>query len=294
MTQPPVDPAGVGSSGDASLTEPVPAFAPAPAPAPTPAPPFAPAPPTGMPPLAPALQASVPPAFGFAPVEPEPGPGGAYTVPPAAATPSKGRGPGPSRMLTVAVAAAVLVGAVGIAFAAGRATSPATSPASDTTGGVSNRQQQGSGGQGGQGIVPDQGQGIVPDQGGLGPMGGGNLPDASFDLNGNGGFPGDMDGDGDHAFPGRGLGREGFGGLGLAGTVTAVDEDSITIETDAGMTVVVGRDGTTTYHQQAPADASDVTTGSKVQVQLDGGVRPSQDASGNINLGTAGDVTIVP
>jgi hypothetical protein len=194
-------------------------------------------------------------------------------------------------VLTVAIAAAVLVGAVGIAFAAGRASSTATSPASDVTGGVSNRQQQGNAGVG----APDQGGGL--DRGGLGPMGGGTLPDASFDLDGNGAFPGDVDGDEDHAFPGRGLGRDGlggFGGLGVSGTVTAVDEDSITIQTDAGLTVTIGLDGSTTYHQRAPAAASDVTTGDKVQVQLGDGVRPGRDASGTINLGTAGDVTIVP
>lgn len=256
MTQPPFDPTGPNPAADGSPTEPVP-----------------------MP--------------VFAPVEPEPGPGRAYALPPAPATPAPGRRSGSSTLLTVAVAAAVLVSAVGIAFAAGRATSPATSPVSDTTGGVSNRQQQGVAG-GGQGVPGQGGQGVVPDQGGLGPMGGGNLPDASFDLNGNGGFPGDIDGDGDHGFPGRGFGREGFGGLGITGTVTAVDGDSITIQTDAGLTVTLGLDGSTTYHQQAPAAASDVTTGDKVQVQLGGGVRPGQDSSGNLNLGTAGDVTIVP
>jgi phosphoribosylformimino-5-aminoimidazole carboxamide ribonucleotide (ProFAR) isomerase len=90
------------------------------------------------------------------------------------------------------------------------------------------------------------------------------------------------------------LGREGFGGLGVTGTVTAVDANSITIQTAAGLTVTIGLDGSTTYHQQAPAAASDVTTGDKVQVQLGGGVRPGQGPGGTINLGTAGDVTIVP
>jgi hypothetical protein len=277
MTQPPVDPTGRGPAADANPTEPVPVYAPV-----TPPPGAAPA---GALPPAPAPAGAVPPGLTFAPVEPEPGPGGAYTVPPAPATPPAGRRSGSSTVLTVAIAAAVLVGAVGIAYAAGRATSTATSPASDVTGGVSNRQQQGTGG---------GNQGGVPDQGGLGPMGGGTLPDASFDLEGNGGFPGDVDEDGDHAFPGRGLGRGGFGGLGVTGTVTAVDADSITIQTEGGQTVTIGLDGTTTYHQQAPAVASDVTTGDKVQVQLDGGVRPGQDSTGNINLGTAGDVTIVP
>jgi hypothetical protein len=59
--------------------------------------------------------------------------------------------------------------------------------------------------------------------------------------------------------------------------------------------VTVGLDGSTTYHQQAPASSSDVTVGDKVQVQLTGdGVRAGQDAGGNPELGIAGDVTIVP
>ena len=60
------------------------------------------------------------------------------------------------------------------------------------------------------------------------------------------------------------------------------------------MTVTVGLDDGTTYHQEAPAASSDVTTGTKIQVQLDGGVRPSRDANGNTNLGTADDITVVP
>jgi Zn-dependent alcohol dehydrogenase len=83
-------------------------------------------------------------------------------------------------------------------------------------------------------------------------------------------------------------------GLDVTGTVTAVTPDSLTIQTEAGVTVTIGLDDGTTYHQEAPAASSDVTTGTKIQVQLDGGVRPSRDANGNINLGTAGDVTVVP
>jgi hypothetical protein len=91
-----------------------------------------------------------------------------------------------------------------------------------------------------------------------------------------------------------GLGRAGMRGLDVTGTVTAVTPDSVTIQTEAGMTVTVGLDAGTTYHQQSPATSSDVTTGKKIQIQLDGGVRPTRDASGNINLGTAGDITVVP
>jgi hypothetical protein len=209
------------------------------------------------------------------------------------------------------------VGVAAVAFAAGRT----IVPASDTTGGVSNRQEQQGGGRqdgrGGQGLEKDdnglgrgddgqgrgkdgQGQrdgGGWMDGGGLGPMGGGMLPGASLDPNGNGRMRGGhSDGDvgGQGALPGAGLGRLGMRGLDVTGTVTAVTPDSLTIQTEAGVTVTVGLDDGTTYHQETPAASSDVTTGTKIQVQLDGGVRPSRDANGNINLGTAGDVTVVP
>jgi len=123
------------------------------------------------------------------------------------------------------------------------------------------------------------------------------LPGAGLDPNGSGRMRGGhSDGDvgGEGALPGAGLGRLGLRGLDLTGTVTAVTPDSLTIQTEAGVTVTVGLDDGTTYHQEAPATSSDVTTGTKIEVQLDGGVRPSRDANGNINLGTAGDVTVVP
>lgn len=258
MTQPPLEPAGRGPAADPSPTETVPAFEPVPA----------------VEPVA-------------AAVESGPSPSRART--------------GSSTILTVAIAAAVLVAAVGIAFAAGRTSSAGTSPASYVTGGVPNRQQPWNPGgdadaRGGHGGGAD-GRGGAPGLGGPGPMDGSDLPDAGLDLDGNGAFPGDLDGGADHAVPGRGFGHGGpggFGGLGVSGTVTAVDEDSITIRTDAGLAVTLGLDGGTTYHLQAPAAASDVTAGDKVQVQLGDGVRPGRDADGNLSLGTAGDVTIVP
>jgi hypothetical protein len=60
------------------------------------------------------------------------------------------------------------------------------------------------------------------------------------------------------------------------------------------MTVTIGPDDGTTYHQQAPAASSDVTAGNKVQAQLVGGVRPTRDASDSMNPGTAGDITVTP
>ena len=297
MSQPPLDPASRDASADASPTEPVPAFEPAP----------------------PAASPTAPVAtdLSFTPVEPEPGAGQAPTAPPAPASAGGRSGSGSSKPILIAMGAVVLVGVAAVAFAAGRT----TVPASDTSGSVSNRQEQqgggrqdGSGGQGpekdgnglgsgddGRGSGKDgQGQrdgGGRMDLGGLGPMGGGMLPGAGLDPTGNGrmrgGHPdGDVGGQG--ALPGAGLGRLGMRGLDVTGTVTAVTPDSLTIQTEAGVTVTIGLDDGTTYHQEAPAASSDVTTGTKIQVQLDGGVRPSRDANGNINLGTAGDVTVVP
>ena len=297
MSQPPLDPASRDASADASPTEPVPAFEPAP----------------------PAAAPTVPVAtdLSFTPVEPEPGPGQAPTVPPVPASAGGKSGSGPSKPILIAMGAIVLVGVAAVAFAAGRT----SVPASDTSGSVSNRQEQQGGGRqdgrGGQGLEKDdsdlgsgddgqgrdkdgQGQrdgGGRMDQGGLGPMGGGMLPGASLDPNGNGRMRGghsDGDSGAQGALPGAGLGRLGMRGLDVTGTVTAVTPDSLTIQTEAGVTVTVGLDDGTTYHQETPAASSDVTTGTKIQVQLDGGVRPSRDANGNINLGTAGDVTVVP
>jgi hypothetical protein len=281
MSQPPVDPASRDLSADASPTEPVPAFEPAPPAAPS----------TGP----------VSPELAFAPVEPEPGPGQASAVPPAPASSGGRSGPGSSKPILVAMGAIVVVGVAAVAFAAGRT----IVPASDATGGVANRQELQGGGQRdgrqGQGQGRDdnaqggQGQG-GQGQGGQGPMGGGLLPDANLAPDGNDRLPGGhVDGgvNGNGAFPGSGLGRQGMRGLDLTGTVTAVTPDSLTIQTEAGATVTIGLDDGTTYHQQAPAASSDVTTGTKIQVQLDGGVRPSRDANGNINLGTADDITVV-
>jgi hypothetical protein len=187
-----------------------------------------------------------PPAFAFSPVEPEPA--GAMT---GSAAGGAGRSGSGSRPLAIVFGAIILVGALGIAFAAGRASSPAT----DTAGGVSNRLEAkvGDDGTAGDRVFPD-----------------------------------------DDGVPGRGLGREGAGGLGLTGTVTAVDEDSLTLQLENGATVTVGIDGTTTYHQQAPAGASDVTVGDTVQVQVSGRLRPGRGADGSTDLGTARDITIVP
>jgi hypothetical protein len=205
---------------------------------------------------------------GFAPVEPEAAPAAADPAPRPAGT-NRGSS-GSSRILNIALGAAVLVAVAGVSFAVGRV----TAPASATTGS-------------GTVFVPGQGGVIVP--GGNG----GNLPDASFDPNGNGAFPG--------GGQGRGVaGDRGFGGFGggltIGGTVDAISADSITVKLESGQTITVGLDESTTYHQQADAAASDVTTGTTVQLQLAGRLRPgANDTSGNAPaLGTAGSVTIVP
>jgi hypothetical protein len=108
---------------------------------------------------------------------------------------------------------------------------------------------------------------------------------------GNGGyFPGGGNGG---AFPGGGQGTRGFGagGLSVGGTVTAMTADSITITTATGQSVTIATNGTTTYHQQSTAAASDVKTGGKVIVQL--GARTPQ-ASPSTTGPTANDITVVP
>jgi hypothetical protein len=75
--------------------------------------------------------------------------------------------------------------------------------------------------------------------------------------------------------------------------VTAVTADSITITTATGQTVAIATTGTTTYHQQSSAAASDVKTGGKVIVQLGAGARGPQ-ASPTTTGPTANDITVVP
>jgi hypothetical protein len=100
-------------------------------------------------------------------------------------------------------------------------------------------------------------------------------------------------------------GKPGFvrGGLAssptISGTVESIDGDVLTIKTASGELVTIRMGSDTTYHTQAPADASDVTTGSTVQVQLDldemaGTVRPGASAAPDGSIGTADSVTVVP
>jgi hypothetical protein len=140
------------------------------------------------------------------------------------------------------------------------------------------------------GVAFAVGRGTAPVSAAAGPGGFRNGPLPSGAIV-NGGGPGGFVG--------------GAAGLSIEGTVTAVDADSVTIETSAGTTIELSIDGSTEYHQQAAADASDVTTGSTVVVQVDGftgrggpqggpnaSAAPSQAAGST--TGTATDITVVP
>ena len=72
------------------------------------------------------------------------------------------------------------------------------------------------------------------------------------------------------------------GGLTVEGTVQSVDGDTLTITTANGQTVeVIARLGHPRTTQQAAGSASDVTTGSKVSVQLD--ARRARDRAATAN-----------
>jgi len=88
------------------------------------------------------------------------------------------------------------------------------------------------------------------------------------------------------------------GGLTLEGTVESVTDTTLTLKTASGQTIQIALNGSTTYHAQTDATASDVTTGGKVLVRLDGrggfsGANGGPTASGAPTT-TAGDVTVVP
>lgn len=244
-----------------------------------------------VPPPAPGVP-DAPPAFSLAAPE---------GAPPAAPQPASAKpAAGSSRVLTGVLLGILVVAGLGISFAMGRASAPA-SPETVAVGHMDN----GAGNNGGN-TSPN----------GNGPSNNGQQPGGRFGPNGNGNGNGTMPNYGNGA-PGaggfggsdnrpgvNGFGRM-FGGFGLGttgtpqiqGTVQSVTADSITIKTASGLTVTMGLDSSTTYHQLAAATASDVKTGSTVQLGLSGGIRPGQasgGANGTITLGTAGTVTIVP
>ena len=114
-------------------------------------------------------------------------------------------------------------------------------------------------------------------------VGRGTAPVAATDLGagglrfGNGAFPnasGAPNG-------GGAFGPGGATGLSIEGTVTAVDADSVMIETAGGQMIELSIDAGTKYHQQEAADASDVTAGSTVIVRTDGFAGRGQGGPGS-------------
>jgi hypothetical protein len=96
-------------------------------------------------------------------------------------------------------------------------------------------------------------------------------------------------------FGNRGLG---LGGV-VSGTVQSIGPDSMTITLASGSTVTVDLSGTTTYHSETAASATDVAVGSTVQVTINTGssgaspgASPSPGASGTTTF-TAKDILIV-
>ncbi len=82
-------------------------------------------------------------------------------------------------------------------------------------------------------------------------------------------------------------------GLSVTGTVEAISPTSISVKLASGTTVQIPIDGATTYHGQAAATATDVTTGAQVVVDLNGtgglgGGRGTGAAGGSGATGTSG------
>jgi hypothetical protein len=79
-----------------------------------------------------------------------------------------------------------------------------------------------------------------------------------------------------------GFGALAGGGTAITGSVTAIGNGTITIQTSAGTPVTITVPSTATYHGQTAASATDVTVGSQVQVTINrAGFRGgAPDASG--------------
>ena len=201
----------------------------------------------------------------FTPVSPEP----FYTPP---APPARKTGGGASGM-TIALTVAVLIAGCGVSFAIGRATAPTAPTAGQASIGQGVPGEPNAGNPGGG--VPASGAPLA---------GGGNLPNASFDLNGNG------SGDTGRG-PGDGRGPGGFGGgASIQGTVAATDGKTLTLKLANGQTLTVKLDASTKYAQEALGSASDVAVGKTVIVAVTG----RGDIDGNEGGSTAGTVTVVP
>ena len=212
----------------------------------------------------------MPPAQPVGQVPPEPAPYGSsasFPVSPVAPVAPAPKRKSSGRWLNALLGLAVLVAVGGVAFAAGRSTASASAAAATGADGT----RQGNAGQ-------------FPTGSGRPAFGGANGANG-----GNGGFRG-------------GLGAGGQ--ISISGTVESITADTLTLKTASGQTVQFKLDPSTTYGTQQPATASDVTTGSKVQVGLSvgaggggfgGGQRPQASGATTTPVtGTAGSVTVVP
>jgi hypothetical protein len=126
---------------------------------------------------------------------------------------------------------------------------------------------------------------------------GGNFP--------NGGVFSGQRGNGYFQVRGNGQGGIGVfgGGAGptIEGTVESISGTTLTLKTADGQTIQVALNGSTTYHAQSDASASDVVTGSKVLVRVDfrrgdgaGGPQATAGTGGTVTGPAASDVTVVP
>ena len=215
--------------------------------------------------------APVQPIEPFEPVDPEPFAPSAYEA--SMASPVRTGGgitPSSARVMSIALAAAVLVAAVGVAFAVGRGTAPASTVSTNT-------------GQVGSGGLP----------GGDGQPGGLDAsarPGATFGPGGDG-QPGGLPGGDDNGGPGRGFGRN-PGGISIEATVQSATATTVVVTLPNGQTVTLPIDASTTFHAQVAATLADVTAGQKVLVRITGGFGDDDNQNGS---GPAvGDITIVP
>jgi hypothetical protein len=121
---------------------------------------------------------------------------------------------------------------------------------------------------------------------------GNGSPGQIFNGNGNGGSRGQG-------------GAGGFlagGGVTIQGIVESITDTTLTLKTASGQTIQIALEGTTTYHAQSDASASDVKTGGTVLVRLNlrggfGNPGPGSSpgtANGGATNPTASDVTVVP
>ena len=118
----------------------------------------------------------------------------------------------------------------------------------------------------------------------------GNFPNGGGQF-----FNGNGNGNGGNGQGGPG-GFLAAGGITLEGTVESVTDTTLTLKTASGRTIQIALNGSTTYHAQSDASATDVTSGSTVLVRVNGFRAGGPDASiapGNGGQ-TATDVTVVP